>query len=30
MVMILPLVLCALPSFLLLALGPFVRGLSMS
>jgi Flp pilus assembly protein TadB len=29
-VMVLPLVLCALPSFLLLALGPFVRGLSMS
>jgi Flp pilus assembly protein TadB len=28
--MVLPLVLCVLPSFLLLALGPFIRGLSLS
>jgi tight adherence protein C len=28
--MVLPLVLCILPSFLLLALGPFVRGLSIA
>ncbi|HEX3327545.1 MAG TPA: type II secretion system F family protein [Actinomycetota bacterium] len=28
--MVLPLVLCVLPSFLLLALGPFVRGLSIT
>jgi tight adherence protein C len=28
--MVLPLVLCILPSFLLLALGPFVRGLSIT
>ena len=28
--MVLPLVLCVLPSFLLLALGPFVRGLSVT